>query len=38
MTLEIVMLAQRDRGGGGGRNNRGREYSSLRGEASSLSI
>ena len=37
MTLEIVMLAQRGYGGGGGRNNRGRGYGSLRGRASSLS-
>ena len=37
MTSEIVMSAQRDRDGGGERNNHGRKYNSLRGEASSLS-
>ena len=37
MTLEIVMLAQRGYGGGSKYNNCGYRYSSLRGEASSLS-
>ena len=36
ITSEIVILAQRGHGGGG-RNNYGREYGSLRGGASSLS-
>ena len=37
ITLEVVMSAQKDRGSGGGRNNRGYKYSSLRGRVSSLS-
>ena len=36
-TLEIIILAQRGYGSGGGRKNRGCGYSSLRGGASSLS-
>ena len=36
-TSEVVMSAQKNCGGGGRHNNRGREYSNLSGRASSSS-